>query len=91
MLVKFKELLSKFEPFQFKDFRDDIKKGIYKKISRFLYIGPDGETYDIRNELNNLSGKKWLYFLKSIEITNYPTTTKITYQKNSLWSLLLFL
>ncbi len=78
-MVKFKELLSKFEPFPFRDFRDEIKKGNYKKKNEFSYIGPDGEIYDIRNELNNLSGRKWLYFLSSIEITNYPTKGKESY------------
>ncbi|RMB00048.1 TRM11 family SAM-dependent methyltransferase [Hydrogenothermus marinus] len=78
-MVKFKELLNKFEPFPFRDFRDEIKKGSYKKKSKFSYIGPDGEVYDIRNELNNLSGRKWLFFLNSIEITNYPTTGKESY------------
>jgi len=79
-MVKFKELLDKFEPFPFRDFRDEIRKGIYKKIGQYSYIGPDGETYDIRNELNNLSGRKWLFFLNSVEITNYPTSGKESYE-----------
>ena len=78
-MMKFKELLNRFEPFPFRDFRDEIKKGIYKKKSRYSYIGPDGEVYDIRNELNNLSGRKWLFFLNSIEITNYPTSGRESY------------
>lgn len=79
-MAKFKELLSKFEPFPLKDFRDEIESGNYRRKSKFSYIGADGETYDIRNELNNLSGKKWLYFLNSLEITNYPTTGKESYE-----------
>lgn len=78
-MAKFKELLNKFEPFPFRDFRDEIKNGNYRKKSKFSYIGWDGEIYDIRNELNNLSGKKWLFFLNSVEITNYPTTGKESY------------
>jgi DNA modification methylase len=78
-MTKFTNLLKKFKPFPFKDFRDEIKEGIYKKKSRYSYIGPDEELYDIRNELNNLSGKKWLFFLNSIEITNYPTSGKESY------------
>lgn len=82
-MAKFKDLLNKFEPFPFKDFRDEIKNEIkseiYRKKSNFSYISSNGEIYDIRNELNNLSGKKWLFFLNSIEITNYPTTGKESY------------
>ena len=78
-MTKFNELLNGFEPFPFKDFRDEIKKGTYKKKGKYSYIGPDGELYDIRNELNNLSGRKWLFFLNSIEITNYPTSGKEAY------------
>jgi len=77
--VSFEELLKKSEPFPFKDFRDEIKKGGYRKKSLYSYIGPDGEVYDIRNELNNLSGRKWLFFLNSIEITNYSTTGEQSY------------
>jgi len=79
-MTKFNELLNGFEPFPFKDFRDEIKKGTYKKIGKYSYIGPDGELYDIRNELNNLGGRKWLFFLNSIEITNYPTSGKEAYE-----------
>lgn len=78
-MMKFKEVLNKFEPFPFRDFKDEIKKGTYKKKSRYSYIGPDGEVYDIRNELNNLSGRKWLFFLNSMEITNYPTSGRESY------------
>jgi len=78
-MIKFNELLKGFKPFPFKDFRDEIKKGIYKKKNQYSYIGPDGELYDIRNELNNLSGREWLFFLNSIEITNYPTSGKESY------------
>lgn len=78
-MIKFKELLKKFEPFPFRDFRDEIRKGIYKRKSKYSYIGPNGEIYDIRNELNNLSGRKWLFFLNSVEITNYPTSGKESY------------
>lgn len=77
--MSFEELLKKSEPFPFKDFRDEIKKGGYRKKSLYSYIGPDGEVYDIRNELNNLSGRKWLFFLNSIEITNYSTTGEQSY------------
>lgn len=76
-MIKFKELLNRFEPFPFKDFRDEIKS--YQKKDKYSYIGPDGEIYDIRNELNNLSGKRWLFFLNSVEITNYPTTGEESY------------
>lgn len=78
-MMKFEELLNKLEAFPFKDFRDEIKEGTYKRKSRYSYIGPDGETYDIRNKLNNLSGRKWLFFLNSIEVTNYPTSGKESY------------
>jgi DNA modification methylase len=76
-MIKFKELLNRFEPFPFKDFRDEVKS--YQKKDKYSYIGPDGEIYDIRNELNNLSGKRWLYLLNSVEITNYPTTGEESY------------
>ncbi len=79
-MTKFKELLKKFEPFPFKDFREEIKNGNYKKKSNYSYIGPDEEIYDIRNELNNLSGKKWLFFLNSVEITNYPIRGEESYE-----------
>ncbi len=78
-MIKFKELLNRFEPFPFRDFKDEINSENYIRKSKFSYIGPDKEIYDIRNELNNLSGKRWLFFLNSIEITNYPTTGKESY------------
>jgi DNA modification methylase len=78
-MIKLTKLLKKFKPFPFKDFRDEIKKGLYKKRSRYIYCGPNGELYDIRNELNNLSGREWLFFLNSIEITNYPIFGKDSY------------
>jgi DNA modification methylase len=78
-MIKFNELLKEFEPFPFRDFREEIKKGVYKKEKQYSYIGPDGKIYDIRNELNNLSGREWLFFLNSIEITNYPTSGEESY------------
>lgn len=67
-----------FELFGFRDFRQEIKN--YQKKSEFSYVGPDNEVYDIRNNLNNLSGKKWLFFLNSVEITSYPTVGKEAYE-----------
>lgn len=76
---KFKDLLKKFEPFPFKDFREEIKHRKFKKKTKYSYVGPDGETYDIRNDLNNLSGRRWVFFLNTIEVTNFPTSGKESY------------
>jgi len=54
----FKELLKDFEPFPYKDFGEDILKGKYKKCGKYTYLSPEGKKYDIRNTLNNLSGKE---------------------------------
>lgn len=35
--------------------------------------------YDERNKLNDLTGKEWLYFLNSVETTNYPVSGKEAY------------
>jgi len=76
---KLRELLNDFKPFPFRDFRNEIKSGKFKKKSKYNYIGPDGEIYDVRNDLNNLSGKKWTFFLNTIEITNFPTSGPLSY------------
>lgn len=81
-MKKLNELLKEFKPFPFKDFRSEIKTGKFKKISKYCYKGPDGDVYDIRNNLNNLSGKKWAFFLNTIELTNYPTSGPESYAHN---------
>jgi len=78
-MKKFKELSKGFKLFPFKDFREEIKTGKLKKKSKYSYIGTKGETFDIRNDLNNLSGSQWVFFLNTIEITNYPTSGPDSY------------
>ncbi len=75
-----KEILNSYSPYPIFDFRDDIKNGTYIQKSMYSYVNQeDGEIYDIRNDMNNLSGRKWLYFLNSIEITNYPVSGPESY------------
>lgn len=77
---KFKDILEKFDPFPLRDFRDEIKSEKFKKKTKFIYLKcDDGESYDIRNELNNLSGKQWLFFLNTLVVTNFPTKGEESY------------
>jgi len=76
---KFSEILKSFESVPFKDFREEIRKGNFLKKGKYSYVGKVMQLYDIRNDLNNLSGRKWLYFLNSVEITNYPTSGREAY------------
>jgi DNA modification methylase len=69
----FKTQLKDFIPFPRKDFRDELQTQGYVKKGKYSYIGKDGAVYDIRNRLNNLSGRSWTFFLNSVEVTNYPT------------------
>lgn len=80
MNVDFKNRVKGFEKFPYKDFREDIEIGKYQKKSKYTYIGLDGESYDIRNNLNNLSGKRWLFFLNSVEVTSYPVNGEEGYE-----------
>jgi len=77
--VTFRELLKNFEPYPYRDFREDIIAGRYQKQGKYSYIGPDGEKYDIRNSLNNLSGRQWTHFLSSVEVTAYPVSGPESY------------
>lgn len=77
-MVKFKDLLGNFDPFPYVDFRTKLSKE-YKKIGKCTYRGSDGELYDSRNILNNLSGRKWTYFLSSVEVTSYPVSGPESY------------
>ncbi len=81
MKAKLRDLLKDFAPFPYKDFRDEM--GSYEKKGEFSYVGADGELYDIRNELNNLSGKRWLYFLKSVEVSNQLHQFILIFRKSS--------
>jgi DNA modification methylase len=47
---------------------------------KYSFVGPNGEIYDIRNDLNNMSGRSWTFFLNSVEITNYPTSGVGSYE-----------
>lgn len=78
-MTRFKELIKNFEPFPFRDFREEIESAKFQTKTKYSYIGPDGETYDIRNNLNNLSGRRWIFFLNTIEVTNYPTSGEESY------------
>jgi len=78
---KFETLLKNYSSYPIYDFRDELKNGKYTQKSMYSYVNlEDGEIYDIRNELNNLSGRRWLYFLNSIDITNYPTSGPESYR-----------
>jgi len=76
---RFKDILKKFEPFPYKDFREEIKNGKFKKKTKYSYVGEDGETYDIRNKLNNLSGRKWIFFLNTLRVSNFPVSGEESY------------
>lgn len=77
--LTFKDILKNFEPFPKKDFRN-LKD--LKKISKFTLLSKDGKKYDIRNNLNNLSGSEWTYFLNSVEVTNYPVKGENSFLHN---------
>lgn len=47
-----------------------------KKVSKYgIDMGERGK-YDVRNKLNELTGKEWLYFTNSVWITGYSPTAK---------------
>lgn len=74
--MNFENILKSFNPFPKKDFRNFQN---LKKISKFTVISDDGKKYDIRNKLNNLSGSEWVFFLNSVEVTNYPVKGRESY------------
>lgn len=74
--MTFQEILKSFQPFPKKDFRD---LNNLKKTGKFTVICENGKKYDLRNNINNLSGNEWVYFLNSVEITNYPVKGKESY------------
>ena len=51
---------------------DKKSKDIFKKYYRHRNERVKGK-YHPNNKLNDLSGKEWVYFLNSVEVTNYST------------------
>ncbi len=41
--------------------------------------GQAGGNHDPRNDLNDLTGAAWVYFLNSVDVTHYPTTGPESY------------
>jgi len=71
---KLRDLLLGFDPYPFRDFRDERDTSQPKKVRKgHTFTGSDGRSYDIRNNLNNLSSREWTFFLNTLETTNYPT------------------
>ena len=70
-LAKAKVIQSKTEteiPF----WRVDKSNGRRKPVGKYGIDFGDRGTYDIRNPLNEMTGKEWVYFLNSVWITAYP-------------------
>ena len=45
-------------------------------------ILPDGRKYHLDNNLNDLTGKEWTFFINSVFFTRYPTNGKYSYAHN---------
>jgi len=56
-------------PNEYKAQKDKLKP--HKKYG--LLLAKDKGAYDVRNKINDLGGKEWVYFLNSVEVTRYPT------------------
>jgi DNA modification methylase len=74
--MNFRDILKTFKPFPKRDFRNSQS---LKKVGEFTVVSADGRKYDLRNKLNNLSGSEWVFFLNSVEITNYPVKGRESY------------
>lgn len=60
---------------------DFYRKLEVEKRDKFIIQTQQGNI-DKRNKLNDLTGREWLYFLNSVEVTSYPTKGKESYGHN---------
>jgi DNA modification methylase len=48
--------------------------GRHKRVGKYSVDFGERGTYDKRNDLNELTGREWTYFLNSVWVTAYPPT-----------------
>ena len=51
---------------------------VYGKRKRGIIL-PDGRKYHLDNQLNDMTGKEWTFFINSIFFTHYPTSGQEAY------------
>lgn len=59
--------------------RENIDKArVYGSNDKCIIL-PDGRKYHLDNKLNDLTGKEWTFFIRSVFSTHYPTSGKEGY------------